>query len=884
MADRYDARKIEEKWQKKWDEAGIFKVTEDSKKKPLYMLEMFPYPSAMGLHMGHDRNYTMGDCLARMRRMQGYNVLYPMGYDAFGLPAEGAAIKNKVHPSEYTKKAIESIKKQQVGLGNSYDWKRETATCYPEYYRWNQWLFLKMLEKGLAYKKEAPVNWCEKCGTVLANEQVIDGKCWRCKSEIISKKLSQWFFKITDYADELLEGLDKLEDWPENVRAMQENWIGRSEGVELGFKVEGTDIVLKTFTTRCDTVYSVTFVVIAPEHPLVMELVRGTEYEKETKRVIDIIQKQTEIERTTPEGKDKIGCFLGKYAVNPVNGEKVPVYVANFALMYGTGIVMANAHDQRDFEFAKKYKIPLKMVISDDGHPINPEKAMRAYTADGVLYDSGEFSGFNNKEALPMMADWIEKKGHGKKTVHYRLRDWLISRQRYWGTPIPVIYCDKCGTVPVPEKDLPVVLPLDVEFTGEGNPLTTSKKFMNVKCPKCGADAKRETDTMDTFVDSSWYFFRFCSPKYDKAPFDSKKADYWMPVNQYIGGVEHAILHLLYARFITRVLRDLGLTKIDEPFARLFTQGMVVKDGAKMSKSLGNVVSQDEIAERFGIDTARLFLLFVASPENELEWSDEGIVGSFKFINRVRSLPEKAGEGRTGRKPEDSRMESRLHETIKAVTGYMEGLRFNKAVVSIMEFANALQKYSEDPNEKLFAECYENLLLMMSPITPHITEELWEALGKKGFVCMQPWPEFEEGKIDEKAGAGEKILSDVVDDIRNIMKVTGVKPKVCYLYIAPDWKYELLGEIAKGKSLKELMQIDKFKKNAKEVVTVFKKATGNKSTTDWTQKDDLELFKNAKDIEKQLGFTLKAGVAGELEDPAGKARFAMPMKPAIYLK
>src|SRR3989338_2896149 len=557
-----DLSKIAKKWQAKWEKEGIFKAKEDKKKK-FYCLEMYPYPSGGGLHMGHVRNYSIGDALARYKRMKGFNVLYPMGYDAFGLPAENAAIKNRIDPEKWTWNNIELMKQQQKELGLSYDWERQIQSCDENYYRWNQWIFLKFHEKKLAYRKNAVVNWCNSCNTVLANEQVIDGRCWRCKNEVTEKELEQWFLRITDYAEQLLNDLDKLEHWPERVKVMQKNWIGKSHGIEIFFMLKGTNEVIPTFTTRPDTIYSVTFLVVSPENPKVLEWVKGTKYEKEALETIKKVKKQTIAERTSPEGKDKIGCFLGKYAINPVNGEEVPIYMANFVIsQYGTGFVMADAHDQRDFEFAGKYGIPLKFVISSDGKKLDAGKAKEAFTQDGILFDSGKFSGMNNREAIGPISLWMEKHDYGKMKVQYKLRDWLISRQRYWGTPIPFVHCGKCGIIPVPYKDLPVRLPKPekCKFTGEGNPLDTCKDFVDAKCPKCSGKARRETDTMDTFVDSSWYFLRYCSPKYDKGPFEGKKADYWMPVDQYIGGIEHAILHLLYARFFTKALRDLGLT------------------------------------------------------------------------------------------------------------------------------------------------------------------------------------------------------------------------------------------------------------------------------------------------------------------------------------
>ncbi|MEM5812463.1 MAG: leucine--tRNA ligase [Candidatus Aenigmatarchaeota archaeon] len=785
---------IEAKWQKKWAESGIFKSKEEPNKKKFYVLEMFPYPSGSGLHMGHVRNYAMGDAVARFRRMQGYNVLFPMGYDALGLPAENAAIKEKSHPRVFTLKAIERIKKQQKELGSSYDWDREIATCYPEYYKWNQWFFLKFLEKGLAYRKKAPINWCPKCGTVLANEQVENGRCWRCESKVEVKSLEQWFLKITDYAEELLGDLKKL-DWPENVKIMQENWIGRSEGTLVYFPIKGSKEKIPIFTTRPDTLYGVTFMVYAPEHPMVMELVKGTRYENEVKKFVRKVVIEERFTRTA-EDKEKEGLYIGKKAINPLTKEEIPIYIANFVLLdYGTGAIMGvPAHDQRDFEFAKKYKIPIKVVIKPHHYSLGPKEMSRAYTENGVLVNSGKFSGMSNTTAIDEITKYLERKGFGKRTVQYKIRDWLISRQRYWGTPIPVIYCNKCGIVPVPERDLPVLLPENVEFTGKGNPLANTPSFVNTKCPKCGGKARRETDTMDTFVDSSWYFFRYTSPKYDKGPFDPKKAEYWMPVDQYIGGVEHAILHLLYSRFFTKVIRDLGLTKISEPFYRLFTQGMVIKDGAKMSKSLGNVVSQEEIARKYGIDTARVYLLFLASPEKELEWSDEGVVGAFRFLNRVFSLAEPV-KVRNNMTNADRMMVSKMHKTIKEVTGFMEGFRFNLAIGSLMGFANELSRYREDPNKEVFREALENLLIMLSPFAPHTAEELWEKTGHRDFVSVHKWPEPNESLIDPKLDMMENLVGQTREDIKNVIRLVGKKPEKIRIYVSPLWKYEVYNEI-----------------------------------------------------------------------------------------
>ena len=810
---------IAKKWQKKWEEKGLFKVKDDPKKKKFYCLEMYPYTSER-LHMGHLRNYSIGDAFARYKRMQGYNVLYPMGYDAFGLPAENAAIKHGVDPEKWTLINMDTMRQQQKDMGFSYDWDREIASLHENYYKWNQWIFLKFYEKGLAYKKKAAVNWCPSCATVLANEQVIEGQCWRCQSDVTETFLEQWFFKITEYAEELLQDIEKLEHWPERVKVMQRNWIGKSHGVEIFFKLEGTGKFITTFTTRPDTIYSVTFIAIAPEHPMVLEWVKGTKYEKEALETIKTIKKQSIAERTTAEGKDKIGCFLGKYAINPVNNEKIPIWLANFVIMeYGTGIVMADAHDQRDFEFARKYGIPLKFVISEDGSFIDANKAVNAYTEDGILFDSGEFSGMSNREAIEPISEWMEKNSFGKRTVQYKLRDWLISRQRYWGTPIPIIYCNKCGIVPVPYEGLPVKLPKPekCKFTGQGNPLETCKEFMETKCPKCNGKARRETDTMDTFVDSSWYFLRYCSPKYGKEPFDKEIAEYWMPVDQYIGGIEHAILHLLYARFFTKALRDLGLATVDEPFARLLTQGMVIKDGAKMSKSLGNVVDPAEISEKYGPDTARLFILFAALPEKELEWSDKGVNGSFRFLNRLYNLVNENlnhislkhyDEHKLNDK--DKYVLSKMHLTIKNVTDHIENFEFSLAIGKIMEFVDVLQKYKEKSKE-VFYEAIKNLALMMLPFIPHLSEEIWHLIKAEGFASLQKWPNYDENKIDKRAEAIAMLVENTRKDIIEILKLAKIeKPKKITIFIAEKWKYDFMealkNEVNKTRNANEIIK------------------------------------------------------------------------------
>ena len=636
MLDRYNFSEIEAKWQKKWEDENVFKVVEDKDKEKYYVLEMFPYPSGK-LHMGHVRNYSIGDVLARFKKMKGYNVLHPMGWDSFGLPAENAAIKNNVEPSVWTWNNIDEMRKQLKELGLSYDWEREVATCHPDYYKWMQWIFIQFYNKGLAYKKENPVNWCPSCQTVLANEQVVDGKCERCGTLVGKKELSQWYFKITDYAERLLDNLDKLPGWPNKVKLMQKNWIGKSIGAEVTFEIEGYDKGLDIFTTRADTLYGVTYMVLAPEHPYLRDLVAGSEYEAEVDKYLDEVQHLSDIERTSTT-KEKTGVFIGRYCINPLNGKKVPVFISDYVLMdYGTGAIMAvPAHDQRDFEFAKAFDLEIIPVVDPEDPEVDLYNLKEAFAAEGRMINSGKFDGMNNKEAIEKVIEYLEEEGIGRKTVNYKLRDWLISRQRYWGTPIPMIYCEDCGWVPEKEENLPVMLPTDVEFTGKGeSPLATSRTFVDTVCPVCGKPAKRELDTMDTFLDSSWYFLRYCDAQNNDEAFSKEKTDYWMNVDQYIGGVEHAILHLMYARFFQMALYDLGLVSDEEPFKNLLTQGMVIKDGAKMSKSLGNVVSPKEIIEKYGADTARLFILFAAPPERELDWSDKGVEGSYRFINRV---------------------------------------------------------------------------------------------------------------------------------------------------------------------------------------------------------------------------------------------------------
>ncbi|NLI57523.1 MAG: leucine--tRNA ligase [Clostridium sp.] len=777
----YNFSEIEKKWQKKWEENKLFSVLKDDNKEKYYVLEMFPYPSG-NLHMGHVRNYSIGDVVARFKKMNGYNVLHPMGWDSFGLPAENAAIKRNIHPNEWTWSNIDNMRRQLKELGMGYDWDREVATCHPDYYKWTQWMFLQLYKNGLAYKKKSYVNWCPSCSTVLANEQVVNGACERCSSTVAKKDLEQWFFKITKYAQRLLDDIDKLKGWPDKVKTMQQNWIGRSEGVEVDFKVDGFDKSVRIYTTRPDTIFGVTYMVIAPEHSLVKELIKGTEQEKVCTEFIEKMQFLNEIDRTSTD-VEKEGVFTGRYVINPLNGDKVPLYLANYVLAdYGTGVVMAvPAHDQRDFEFSKKYNLPIKVVIQPEGEELNAQEMTQAYEDVGYLVNSGQFDGVKSDEAIDKIIDYIEEKSFGERKINFKLRDWLISRQRFWGAPIPIIYCDDCGIVPVPDEDLPVILPVDVKFTGVGeSPLSSNEEFLKAKCPKCGKEGRREVDTMDTFVCSSWYFLRYCDPCNDKLPFDKESVDYWMPVDQYIGGVEHAILHLLYSRFFMKALYDMGYVTCDEPFKNLLTQGMVLKDGAKMSKSLGNVVSPEEIVEKFGADTARLFILFASPPEKDLEWSDQGVEGCYKFINRVWRIVNhfiNVVKGDYKVNPAEFTKEDKdlwfvINNSVKRVTGDVGNrFNFNTAISAIMELVNAFYNYSdkvsdEKKNNGIIKAGIEKMILMLAPFIPHAAEELWHSIGKEGSVHEEKWPEYDESAL-------------VKDEIEIVVQINGkVRDKI----------------------------------------------------------------------------------------------------------
>ncbi|WP_440445912.1 leucine--tRNA ligase [Phascolarctobacterium succinatutens] len=776
IQEKYAPHDIEAKWQKYWEENKTFKVEMDKDKPKSYVLEMFPYPSG-NLHMGHVRNYSIGDVIARFRTMKGFNVLHPMGWDSFGMPAENAAIKHNIPPKKWTLENIANMTRQLKALGLSYDWDREVTTCKEDYYKWTQWFFELFYKRGLAVKKESAVNWCDTCNTVLANEQVIDGKCWRCDHEVVKKDLSQWFFKITDYADELLKDLDLLPGWPERVKTMQHNWIGRSEGLEFSFEIPALNDTVAVYTTRPDTAYGVTFMALAAEHPLIKKICENNPKADEINAFCERVRNQSEIERTSSES-EKEGVFTGVYCINPFTGRKVEIWVTNYVLYdYGTGAVMGvPTGDQRDWMFADKYGIEKIVTICPIGKELKLEEMTCAYEEkEGMLVNSGEFTGMEMHKAMSAIMDKAEAEGFGKRRVNYRLRDWLISRQRYWGAPIPIIYCPHCGEVLVPEDQLPVRLPEDVSFTaGAKSPLATSEEFVHCKCPKCGADAIRETDTMDTFLCSSWYYLRYTDAHNDKMPFDKELNNYWGPVDQYIGGIEHAILHLLYSRFFVKVLRDAGLVDYDEPFSNLLTQGMVIKDGAKMSKSLGNVVSPEEILSKYGADTARLFILFAAPPERELEWSDQGVEGSFRFLNRIWRivqafedvLAQKVTEyDHSNLSEADKDLRRVLHSSIKKVTNDIETrFNFNTAISTMMELVNALYAYKEaakEPNAGLIYEAISDLIKMMSPFVPHITEELWRgAIDANSSVHEQSWPECDEEALK-------------VDNVEIVLQVNG---------------------------------------------------------------------------------------------------------------
>ncbi len=869
-------KKLADKWQAKWDKEKVFEVTEDKKKKKFYVLEMYPYPSASGLHMGHAFNYIIGDVYARHKLMQGFNVLHPMGFDSFGLPAENAAIKEKRHPKEFTEKAIKNFVEQQKQLGLTYDWTRNLKSHDPAYYKWNQYFFLKFYEKGLAYKKKAPVNWCPECDTVLANEQVHNGMCWRHKeTEVTVKHLEQWFIKTTEYAEELLKKADIL-DWPERIKAMQKNWIGRSEGAEIIFGINGTP--WKVFTTRPDTLYGATFMVVSAQHPELLSLVtdeQRAEVEKLVKKIHTTKQEDMGL-------LEKEGAFTGSYAEHPLTKEKIPVYAGNFVLAdYGSGMVMAvPAHDQRDFEFAKKYKVHIRTVVQP-GKPIKELK--EAYTGEGILVNSDKFTGLESGEAKKGIVNELKKKKLGGKAVSYKLKDWLVSRQRFWGTPIPIVYCEKCGEQPVPEKELPIKLP-DKAVLGKGNALQNSKEFLEVKCPKCKGKARRETDTMDTFFDSSWYYLRFVDANNSKEAFDKVNAKYWMPVDFYTGGAEHACMHLIYARFFTKALRDLGFLEVDEPFTKLFNQGMIHgKDGYVMSKSRGNVVNPTEFMEGKGTDPLRFFLVSVASPDKDLMWSDTGVEGSYKFLSRVLKHSENVKFGKTSK-----RIGSKLHQSIKKVTHNIEQLKYNLAVIAIRELFEAIQE------EEISKEDYLAFVKLLAPFTPHLAEELWEKHGSKGFISKAKWPVHDDKKIDLKQEYLEEVNENLRRDIIDLLRLVKIKkPSEIKIIVSKKWKYgfvkkykELIGEKRDYKHVFQGIMNSDLKKHGEEaakMVALFFKDASRIPKQELSAEEEKENYDSYKEM---LGKEFNCRVVVEEADSSNEAKAgnALPGKPAIIVK
>jgi len=1028
-----DFKSIQDKWQLKWKESKVFKVTEDKHKKKFYCLEMFPYPSASFLHMGHVKNFSIGDAIARFKRMHGFNVLYPMGYDSFGLPAENAAKKAGMHPRNYTENSIATITKYLQELGLSYDWDRTLATHEPKYYKWNQYFFIKFYEKGLLYRKKAKVNFCNTCNTVLADEEVISGKCWRCENEVVDKDLDQWFFKTTAYADQLLEDIKKLK-WSEKIKAIQENWIGKSYGTLINFKLENGEI-FPIFTTRPDTIFGVTFMVIALNHPKLKSLIKGTPYEKTVNDFIEDVKKAE-----LAEDKDfleKSGVFTGLYAINPLNNEKVPIYAGNFVVAdYATGMIMAvPAHDERDYQFAIKYNIPIKQVIAktiitiDGPDALRPDKntikrdsilaivkhwkedkylcldwkkygwksfviggveenehpkdaairevkeetgyqdikfitpigyethaaffarhkdlnryardkpflvelgsdkyitpkpedvknheavwidkkdvanflnlennsfiwdlysnGHRAYTDDGTLIHSEQFNGMNNREAIDKITDFIEKSGFGKKTVQYKLRDWLISRQRYWGTPIPMIHCSHCGIVPVPLNELPLLLPDDVKFDQTGNPLLTSKSFVHCKCPKCHGQASRETDTMGGFMDSSWYFLRYCSPNTSDVPFDREAVKYWMPVDQYVGGIDHAVGHLIYSRFFTKVLRDMDMLDIDEPFNALFNQGFVYKDGFKMSKSHGNIVTQYEIAEKYGIDTARAFILFVAAPDKEMEWSNQGIEGTYKFLMKAYRLYEDKTTSVSDTK--DKNLISKQNIVIRSVTNDIENFKLNTAIVTLMDFVNYIYTVRENVSSDVLNESLRVLSLLLNPFAPHLSEECYSLIGGTGFSSIAKWPNVDEDKIDFKLHYMESVLENTVKDIRSVLELAKISsPKEIEIIISEEWKYNFYKHLQElvGSGMRNVNELSKnimnsdLKKHGQEIMKVLPKLVDKLPEQILSQDVEKEAFLGVRlDLISQ--FKCDVNITSAEHSKEAKAKQASPGKPAIVVK
>ncbi len=872
-----DFSSIESKWQKEWDSAKAFSTK--SSNKNFYVLEMFPYPSGEGLHMGHALNYIIGDIQARYKRMSGYSVLYPMGYDALGLPAENAAIKAGQHPQDYTKKSIENFITQQKALGISYDWSKLVATCDEDYYKWNQYFFLKFFEKGLVYRKKSAVNWCSKCNTVLANEQVHSGKCWRHgDTDVEIKHLEQWFIKTTAYADELFDKIDEL-DWPNRIKAMQKNWVGKSFGTEVEFKINGES--WPVFTTRPDTIFGVTFVVVSAQHSKLFSLVTP----QQKRAVEDFLKKLKSVSEKEMEEMDKEGVFTGSYAINPVTNEKVPVYAGNFVVAdYGSGMVMAvPTHDQRDFEFARKYNIPLKLVIQPTASVVfNVDEMKRAYTDEGVLVNSGEFNGLDNRVAIEKITDYLISKGIGKRTVNFKLRDWLISRQRYWGTPIPFVYCEKCGLVPVPISDLPIKLPYDVRF-GEGNPLATNSDFVNCKCPKCGGSARRETDTMDTFFDSSWYYLRYPDNKNKEAPFDKEIIKNWLPVNQYIGGAEHACMHLIYARFFTKALRDMGYLDFDEPFTKLFNQGMLHgADGNKMSKSLGNVVNPLTIIKNYSADSLRFNLMSLAAPNSDSVWSDRGMESAFKFVQRVYSVLSEIKLGSSSKL-----LESKVNRVIKEYSECIENFKYNVGIIKLRELFDFIALEGE-----ISKEDFSSILKLFHPICPHITEELYHARVKNEFISISSWPKCDESKIDNHLEKMEEIVASLRNDILKVKELAKIdKIKKVSLFVAPKWKWDALvivKEVCKDKpdfsaTMKALMSIDEFKKHGGEIQPFIKPAINRlEDFRDLKEFDEVDALNEVKPmLAKEFGVI---EIIRAEDSKEAKAKNAFPGKPALIIE
>jgi leucyl-tRNA synthetase len=838
--------------------------------------------------MGHVRNYSIGDAFARFKRMNGFNVLYPMGYDSFGLPAENAAKKAGIHPREYTENSIATITKYFKQLGLSYDWDRMIATHEPKYYKWNQYFFIKFYEKGLVYRKKAKVNYCTHCTTVLANEEVEKGACWRCGNQVVDKDLDQWFFKTTAYADQLLEDIKKL-DWSDKIQTIQENWIGKSFGTLVHFKLDNGE-VFPIFTTRPDTIYGVTFMVIALNHPKLKELIKGTPYEETVDAFIEDVKKAEAAD--DKEFLEKSGVFTGLYATNPLTTDRVPIYAGNFVVAdYATGMIMAvPAHDNRDFEFAKKYDIPITVVIQNDDHSLKAETMTKAYTDEGTLVFSSDFNDLNNFDAISKITDYIEKKGLGTRTIQYRLKDWLISRQRYWGTPIPMIHCDECGIVPVPFNELPLLLPEDVRFDQTGNPILTSKHFVHVRCPRCNGSATRETDTMGGFMDSSWYFLRYCSPNTTDVPFDADAVKYWMPVDQYIGGIEHAVGHLIYSRFFTKALRDMKMLSIDEPFNALFNQGVVYKDGKKMSKSYGNIITQEEIAPKYGIDTARLFMLFVANPDKEMEWNDQGIEGTHKFLQRVYKLYEDKVESIGNTK--DSYLISKQHIVVQSITDDIDKFKLNTAVVTLMDYVNYIYTVRENVSPGVLREALEVLSLLLNPFAPHLSEECWELINGKGFASVQKWPEHDISKIDLQLHYIELLIDNTVNDIKSVLELAKISsPTEIELIISEEWKYKFYSMVKElvsngirntGELSKHIMSSE-LKKHGQDIMKVLPKMVDKLPEQVLTQGTELNAFNEANGLISKM-FDCAVRVVTAENSKEIKARQAVPGKPAIVVK